>query len=64
MLFFAPHLYLCLYTVLLTAVEATLQIVPGATWTAKGSNAHIQAHGGSITKVGDTYYLSWYFFMD
>lgn len=39
-------------------VNASLQIIPGATWTAKVSNAHIQAHGGSITKVGSTYYLS------
>ncbi|KAG8867219.1 hypothetical protein FRC20_006306 [Serendipita sp. 405] len=42
---------------LLGGAAASLQIIPGATWTAKGSNAHIQAHGGSITKVGDTYYL-------
>lgn len=38
-------------------VACSLQIIPGATWTAKGSNRHIQAHGGSITKVGSTYYL-------
>ncbi|KFZ14410.1 hypothetical protein V501_03258 [Pseudogymnoascus sp. VKM F-4519 (FW-2642)] len=30
--------------------------VPGATWTAKGTNQHVQAHGGDITKVGSTYY--------
>ncbi|OBT96717.1 hypothetical protein VE01_04071 [Pseudogymnoascus verrucosus] len=30
--------------------------VPGATWTAKGTNQHVQAHGGDITQVGSTYY--------
>ncbi|KAG9085465.1 hypothetical protein FRC06_003594 [Ceratobasidium sp. 370] len=36
--------------------SATLQIVPGGTWIASGTNKHIQAHGGGITKVGDTFY--------
>ncbi|CAE7205735.1 unnamed protein product, partial [Rhizoctonia solani] len=35
---------------------ATLQIVPAATWTASGTNQHIQAHGGGIIKEGSTYY--------
>ncbi|KAE8168184.1 glycosyl hydrolase [Aspergillus tamarii] len=35
---------------------ASLQIVPGATWTATGTNQHVQAHGGGIIEVGSTYY--------
>ncbi|KAK9548004.1 hypothetical protein V6Z79_008822 [Aspergillus fumigatus] len=31
---------------------ASLQIIPGGTWTASGTNQHVQAHGG----VGSTYY--------
>ncbi|KAE8377961.1 glycosyl hydrolase [Aspergillus bertholletiae] len=38
-----------------TAV-ASLQIVPGATWTAAGTNQHVQAHGGGIIEVDSTYY--------
>ncbi|KAG8751488.1 hypothetical protein FRC12_012426 [Ceratobasidium sp. 428] len=41
----------------LQLASATLQIVPGATWTASGTNQHIQAHGGGIIKEGSTYYL-------
>ncbi|TEY70281.1 hypothetical protein BOTCAL_0108g00370 [Botryotinia calthae] len=37
-------------------VLASLQIIPGATWTASGLNQHIQAHGGGIIQVGSTYY--------
>ncbi|KAG8694730.1 hypothetical protein FRC08_008294, partial [Ceratobasidium sp. 394] len=40
----------------LQLASATLQIVPGATWTASGTNQHIQAHGGGIIKDGSTYY--------
>ncbi|KAG9090507.1 hypothetical protein FRC06_001024 [Ceratobasidium sp. 370] len=40
----------------LRLVSATLQIVPGATWTASGTNQHVQAHGGGMIKEGDTYY--------
>ncbi|KAG9076710.1 hypothetical protein FS749_011478 [Ceratobasidium sp. UAMH 11750] len=36
--------------------SATLQIVPGATWISSGNNKTIQAHGGGIIKVQDTYY--------
>ncbi|KAF2440958.1 carbohydrate-binding module family 35 protein [Karstenula rhodostoma CBS 690.94] len=36
--------------------NATLQIVPGATWTATNTGKHIQAHGGGIIQVGSTYY--------
>ncbi|KAF9730425.1 galactan 1,3-beta-galactosidase [Paraphaeosphaeria minitans] len=35
--------------------NATLQIVPGATWTAT-TGKHIQAHGGTMIRVGNTYY--------
>ncbi|OGM47920.1 glycosyl hydrolase family 43 protein [Aspergillus bombycis] len=35
---------------------AALQIVPGATWTAAGTNQHVQAHGGGIIEVDSTYY--------
>ncbi|EAW13608.1 glycosyl hydrolase family 43 protein [Aspergillus clavatus NRRL 1] len=38
------------------ATVASLQIVPGATWTADGTNQHIQAHGGGIIEVDSTYY--------
>jgi hypothetical protein len=37
--------------------QATLQIVPGATWTATNTGRHVQAHGAGITKVGSTYYM-------
>ncbi|ORY57262.1 galactan 1,3-beta-galactosidase [Pseudomassariella vexata] len=37
--------------------QASLQIVPGATWTATNTGNHIQAHGNGITKVGSTYYM-------
>ncbi|ORY11419.1 galactan 1,3-beta-galactosidase [Clohesyomyces aquaticus] len=42
--------------VLTAVVDATLQIVPGGTWTATNTGKHIQAHGGGMIKVGDTYY--------
>ncbi|KAF8320299.1 Arabinanase/levansucrase/invertase [Clavulina sp. PMI_390] len=41
---------------LVPLVSASLQIIPGATWTAGGTNQHIQAHGGGIIKVGSTWY--------
>ncbi|KDN66330.1 putative galactan 1,3-beta-galactosidase [Colletotrichum sublineola] len=37
--------------------QATLQIIPGATWTATNTGRHIQAHGAGVIKVGSTYYL-------
>ncbi|EPS34315.1 hypothetical protein POX_a00712 [Penicillium oxalicum] len=37
-------------------VLASLEIVPGATWTAGGTNQHVQAHGGGIIEVGGVYY--------
>ncbi|KAF2013618.1 carbohydrate-binding module family 35 protein [Aaosphaeria arxii CBS 175.79] len=41
---------------LLSTVNASLQIIPGGTWTATNTGKHIQAHGGGILKVGSTYY--------
>ncbi|KAI2624053.1 carbohydrate-binding module family 35 protein [Xylaria nigripes] len=40
-----------------TTASATLQIVPGATWTGTNTGAHVQAHGAGIIKDGPTYYL-------
>ncbi|KAI1812353.1 galactan 1,3-beta-galactosidase [Poronia punctata] len=37
--------------------SATLQIVPGATWTATNTGKHVQAHGAGVIKVDSTYYL-------
>ncbi|KAI5863627.1 carbohydrate-binding module family 35 protein [Durotheca rogersii] len=41
---------------LASLAEATLQIVPGATWTTS-NNEHLQAHGPGVIKVDSTYYL-------
>ncbi|KAF2033877.1 galactan 1,3-beta-galactosidase [Setomelanomma holmii] len=41
---------------LASAVSATLQIVPGATWTASNTGEHIQAHGGGMLKISDRWY--------
>ncbi|KAF5863372.1 hypothetical protein ETB97_010252 [Aspergillus alliaceus] len=41
---------------LASVASATLQIVPGATWTAAGTNQHVQAHGGGIIEVDSTFY--------
>ncbi|PYH84541.1 glycosyl hydrolase family 43 protein [Aspergillus uvarum CBS 121591] len=38
-------------------VRASLDIVPGATWTAAGTNKHIQAHGTGLTEVDGVYYI-------
>ncbi|KAI1771456.1 carbohydrate-binding module family 35 protein [Hypoxylon cercidicola] len=45
-----------LFASLSSLAEASLQVVPGATWTTS-NNEHMQAHGGGLIKVGDTYYL-------
>ncbi|KAK8102668.1 carbohydrate-binding module family 35 protein [Apiospora sp. TS-2023a] len=37
--------------------QATLQIVPGATWTATNTGKHVQAHGAGMIQVGSTYYM-------
>jgi len=42
---------------LLKFASATLQIVPGATWTASGTNQHVQAHGGGIFELDGVFYL-------
>ncbi|KAM3087704.1 hypothetical protein ACMFMG_001780 [Clarireedia jacksonii] len=49
-------LAICFISLLISRAFASLQIVPGATWTASGLNQHIQAHGGGIIQVGSTYY--------
>ncbi|KAI1112338.1 carbohydrate-binding module family 35 protein [Nemania sp. NC0429] len=40
-----------------TTTNATLQIIPGGTWTATNTGAHVQAHGAGAIKVGSTYYI-------
>jgi hypothetical protein len=42
---------------LLGLASASLQLVPGGTWTARNTGKHVQAHGAGVTKVGSTYYL-------
>ncbi|PLB53953.1 glycosyl hydrolase family 43 protein [Aspergillus steynii IBT 23096] len=42
---------------LASSIEASLDIVSGATWTAAGTDQHIQAHGAGIIEVDGTYYL-------
>lgn len=37
--------------------HASLQVIPGATWTATNTGKHVQAHGAGIIKDGSTYYL-------
>ncbi|PYH44667.1 glycosyl hydrolase family 43 protein [Aspergillus saccharolyticus JOP 1030-1] len=39
------------------AVSASLDIVPGATWTAAGTNKHIQAHGTGLFETDGVYYI-------
>ncbi|KAI1332753.1 galactan 1,3-beta-galactosidase [Xylariaceae sp. FL0255] len=46
-----------LFLLAATVVDATLQIVPGATWTATNTGEHIQAHGAGIIEVSGTYYM-------
>ncbi|CAO2648754.1 Nn.00g097030.m01.CDS01 [Neocucurbitaria sp. VM-36] len=47
---------LALLGLLASVTNATLQIVPGATWTATNTGQHIQAHGGGMIKVGEKWY--------
>ncbi|KAF2137913.1 carbohydrate-binding module family 35 protein [Aplosporella prunicola CBS 121167] len=42
---------------LASAASASLQIVPGATWTASNSGEHIQAHGAGVLEVDGTFYM-------
>ncbi|KAF7554783.1 hypothetical protein G7Z17_g2666 [Cylindrodendrum hubeiense] len=53
------HLRQASTLVLLTAAvaRATLQIIPGATWTATNTGRHIQAHGAGIIEESGTYYM-------
>lgn len=39
------------------ACEASLQVIPGATWTATNTGRHVQAHGAGIIEVSGTYYM-------
>ncbi|KAH7560268.1 galactan 1,3-beta-galactosidase [Bipolaris maydis] len=41
---------------LASVATASLQIVPGATWTATNIGQHIQAHGGGMIKDGGKWY--------
>ncbi|KAI0165262.1 carbohydrate-binding module family 35 protein [Hypoxylon sp. FL1284] len=51
------HLLRTLFLASLSSLaEASLQIVPGATWTTSNSE-HLQAHGGGLIKVDGLYYL-------
>ncbi|KAF2831882.1 galactan 1,3-beta-galactosidase [Ophiobolus disseminans] len=43
-------------SLLVSATNAALQVVSGATWTATNTGQHIQAHGGGILKVGEKWY--------
>lgn len=45
-----------LIAALCATVQASLQIIPGGTWTATNTGHHVQAHGGGIIKVGSTFY--------
>lgn len=50
-------IYLILSLLLSKLTSASIQIVPGASITASGTNQHLQAHGGSITFTNGLYYL-------
>ncbi|KAI0433573.1 carbohydrate-binding module family 35 protein, partial [Xylaria sp. FL1042] len=57
MLFNMGSLRASLLLLAASTASATLQIIPGATWTATNTAAHVQAHGAGIIKVGSTYYM-------
>ncbi|KAJ2905550.1 hypothetical protein MKZ38_005194 [Zalerion maritima] len=46
-----------LFTAWVGLASATLQVVPGGTWTATNTGEHVQAHGAGIIEVGGTYYM-------
>ncbi|KAL5362575.1 glycosyl hydrolase [Aspergillus floccosus] len=48
------------FLALFQSTLASLDIVPGATWTAAGTNQHIQAHGAGIIQV-DGNLIDWTF---
>ncbi|KAI1455160.1 carbohydrate-binding module family 35 protein [Annulohypoxylon moriforme] len=45
-----------LFATLSPLASASLQVVPGGTWTTSNGE-HLQAHGAGVIKVGDRYYL-------
>ncbi|KAB5575273.1 glycosyl hydrolase family 43 protein [Coniochaeta sp. 2T2.1] len=47
---------LAVFSSTIAAAHASLQIVPGGTWTASDST-HLNAHGGGIIALNGTYYL-------
>ena len=47
----------CLWLAAASVAYATLQVVPGATWTATNTGAHVQAHGAGIFKQNGVYYM-------
>ncbi|KAI3326438.1 carbohydrate-binding module family 35 protein [Xylariaceae sp. AK1471] len=57
MLFSISSMRASLLLLAVTTASASLQIVPGGTWTATNTGAHVQAHGAGVIKVGSTYYL-------
>ncbi|KAL2824375.1 glycosyl hydrolase [Aspergillus cavernicola] len=44
-------------TILVGTVQAALDIVPGATWTATNTGEHIQAHGAGLIEENGIYYM-------
>ncbi|KAI1654358.1 carbohydrate-binding module family 35 protein [Daldinia decipiens] len=50
------YLRALLLATLSSLAEASLQVVPGATWTTSNGE-HLQAHGAGVIKVDSTYYL-------
>ncbi|KAK8159066.1 glycosyl hydrolase [Phyllosticta citrichinensis] len=48
---------LALNAALAGLARASLQIVPGATWTVQGTGEHLQAHGAGVIQVGGTFYM-------
>ncbi|KAK2598092.1 hypothetical protein QQS21_005803 [Conoideocrella luteorostrata] len=42
---------------LVGASQASLQVIPGATWTSVNTGKHIQAHGAGVVEVSGTYYM-------
>ncbi|KAI1086668.1 carbohydrate-binding module family 35 protein [Rostrohypoxylon terebratum] len=45
-----------LFAALSSSASASLQVVPGGTWTASNGE-HLQAHGAGVIQVDDLYYL-------
>ncbi|KAH8901648.1 glycoside hydrolase family 43 protein [Thozetella sp. PMI_491] len=49
-------LSLALQAALCRGVVASLQVVPGGTWTTSNGE-HLQAHGAGLIQINDTYYM-------